>query len=57
LEGFGICVGAVAISFIADVSSLSVALHVVAWISLGSGIFVLVFVRETITRPNTTNEG
>lgn len=43
----GFVFGAVGIGFIADVSGLSTALHIVAWISLGSGIFVLLFMRET----------
>jgi MFS family permease len=43
----GFVFGAVGIGFIADASGLSTALHIVAWISLGSGIFVLVFMRET----------
>ncbi|HZD34550.1 MAG TPA: MFS transporter, partial [Nitrososphaeraceae archaeon] len=44
----GFVFGAVGIGFIADVSSLSTAIQIVAWISLGSGIFALVFMRETI---------
>lgn len=43
----GFVFGAVGIGFIADLSGLSTALHIVAWISLGSGIFVLLFMRET----------
>jgi MFS family permease len=43
----GFVFGAIGIGFIADVSSLSTAIEVVAWISLGSGIFVLAVMRET----------
>ena len=43
----GFVFGAIGIGFIADVSSLSTAIQVVAWISLGSGIFVLAVMRET----------
>ncbi|MGH9963638.1 MAG: MFS transporter [Nitrososphaeraceae archaeon] len=43
----GFVFGAIGIGFIADMSSLSTAIEVVAWISLGSGIFVLAVMRET----------
>jgi MFS family permease len=43
----GFVFGAIGIGFIADLSSLSTAIQIVAWISLGSGIFVLVVMRET----------
>ncbi len=43
----GFVFGAVGIGFIADIASLSSAIQIVAWISLGSGIFVLVFMQET----------
>jgi MFS family permease len=43
----GFVFGAIGIGFIADLSSLSTAIEVVAWISLGSGIFVLAVMRET----------
>ena len=43
----GFVFGAIGIGFIADVSSLSTAIQVVAWISLGSGIFVFAVMRET----------
>lgn len=43
----GFVFGAVGIGFIADIASLSSAIQIVAWISLGSGIFVLVFMKET----------
>ena len=52
----GFVFGAVGIGFIADVSSLSTAIQIVAWISLGSGIFALVFMRETIRTSNTNNK-
>ncbi|HZD34388.1 MAG TPA: MFS transporter, partial [Nitrososphaeraceae archaeon] len=48
----GFVFGAVGIGFIADISSLNTAIQMVAWISLGSGIFVLVFMRETIKMSN-----
>ncbi|MGH9975720.1 MAG: MFS transporter, partial [Nitrososphaeraceae archaeon] len=41
----GFVFGAIGIGFIADVSSLSTAIQVVAWISFG--IFVLAVMRET----------
>jgi MFS family permease len=43
----GFVFGAIGIGFIADVFDLSIAIQVVAWISLGSGLFVLLVVRET----------
>jgi MFS family permease len=43
----GFVFGAIGIGFIADISSLGTAIQIVAWIALGSGIFVLVFMRET----------
>jgi MFS family permease len=43
----GFVFGAIGIGFVADVASFSIAILMVAWISLGSGIFVLVFMRET----------
>jgi hypothetical protein len=43
----GFVFGAVGIGFIADILSLNFAIQVVAWISLSSGIFVLVFMQET----------
>jgi MFS family permease len=43
----GFVVGAVAIGFIADLSNISLAIHVVAWIALASGIFVLVIMKQT----------
>jgi MFS family permease len=43
----GFVFGAIGIGFIADMSSLSTAIQVVAWISLGSGLFVLLVMRET----------
>jgi MFS family permease len=43
----GFVFGAVGIGFIADTFSLSIAIQTVAWISLGSGIFVLLVMRET----------
>jgi hypothetical protein len=43
----GFVFGAVGIGFIADTFSLSIAIQAVAWISLGSGIFVLLVMKET----------
>jgi MFS family permease len=43
----GFVFGAIGIGFIADLTNLSTAIQLVAWIALGSGIFVLVFMRET----------
>jgi MFS family permease len=43
----GFVFGAIGIGFIADITSLRSAIQIVAWLALGSGIFVLVFMRET----------
>jgi MFS family permease len=43
----GFVFGAIGIGFIADIISLSSAIQIVVWIALGSGIFVLIFMRET----------
>jgi MFS family permease len=43
----GFVFGAIGIGFITDITSLSTAIQIVAWIALGSGIFVFVFMRET----------
>jgi len=43
----GFVFGTIGIGFIADLTNLSTAIQIVAWIALGSGIFVLVFMRET----------
>ncbi len=43
----GFVFGAVGIGFIADVFDLNIAIQTVAWISLGSGIFVLLVMQET----------
>jgi len=56
----GFVFGAIRIGFIADIFNLSIAIQSVAWIALGSGIFVLVVMRETkkkgswVTLPNVT---
>ena len=42
----GFVFGAVGIGFIADISSISIAIQFVAWIALASGIFVLIVMRE-----------
>jgi MFS family permease len=43
----GFVFGAVGIGFIADTFDLNIAIQTVAWISLGSGIFVLLVMQET----------
>jgi MFS family permease len=43
----GFVFGAVGIGLIADTFDLNIAIQTVAWISLGSGIFVLLVMRET----------
>ena len=43
----GFVFGAVGIGFIADISSISIAIQFVAWIALASGVFVLIVMRET----------
>jgi MFS family permease len=43
----GFVFGAIGIGFIADIYSLNIAIQTVAWIAFGSGIFVLVVMRET----------
>jgi MFS family permease len=53
----GFVFGAVGIGFIADAFDLNIAIQAVAWISLGSGIFVLVVMRETRKKIGFTIEG
>jgi MFS family permease len=43
----GFVVGAIGIGFIADIFDLNIAIQVVAWISIGSGVFIFVFTQET----------
>jgi len=43
----GFVFGAIEIGFIADIFNLSIAIQSIAWVALGSGIFVLVVMRET----------
>lgn len=43
----GFVFGAIGIGFIADIFNLSIAIQSAAWVALGSGIFVLVVMRET----------
>jgi MFS family permease len=52
----GFVFGAVGIGFIADVFDLNIAIQTVAWISLGSGIFVLLVMQETRKKVNFTIE-
>jgi len=43
----GFVFGAIGIGFIADIFNLSISIQSVAWVALGSEIFVLVVMRET----------
>ena len=43
----GFVFGAVGIDFIAYIYGLSIAIQLVSWIALASGIFVFIFMRET----------
>jgi MFS family permease len=43
----GFVFGAIGIGFIADLSSSSIAIQLVAWIAMASGIFVLLVMKET----------
>jgi hypothetical protein len=43
----GFVFGAVGIGFLLDVFGLNFAIQVVAWISIASGIFVLLVMKET----------
>jgi len=49
----GFVFGAIGIGFIADIFNLNIAIQAVAWISLGSGLFVFVFMQETKKRFKT----
>jgi MFS family permease len=46
----GFVFGAIGVGFIADLSSSSIAIQLVAWIAVGSGIFVLLIMKETRKR-------
>lgn len=46
----GFVFGAIGIGYIADVFSLNIAIQLVAFLAVGSGIFVLVVMKETINR-------
>jgi MFS family permease len=48
----GFVFGAIGVGFIADISNSSIAIQLVAWIAIGSGIFVLLIMKET--RKGTT---
>jgi MFS family permease len=48
----GFVFGAIGVGFIADISNNSIAIQLVAWIAVGSGIFVLLIMKET--RKGTT---
>jgi MFS family permease len=43
----GFVFGAIGVGFIADLSSNSIAIQLVAWIAIASGIFVLLIMKET----------
>ena len=43
----GFVFGAIGVGFIADLLSISIAIQVVAWIAIASGIFVLLIMKET----------
>ena len=43
----GFVFGAIGIGFIADLTNISTAIQIVAWIAIGSGMFVFVGMRET----------
>ena len=45
----GFVIGAIGIGFIADLFNILIAIQVVAWIGLASGIVVLVLMKETKT--------
>jgi MFS family permease len=46
----GFVFGAIGVGFLADVFGVSLAINSVAWIALASGVFVFVFMRETIRK-------
>jgi hypothetical protein len=43
----GFVFGAIGIGFIADLSSNSIAIQLVAWIAVASGVFVYLMTKET----------
>jgi MFS family permease len=48
----GFVFGAIGVGFIADLSSSNIAIQLVAWIAVGSGIFVLLIMKETRKRTS-----
>jgi MFS family permease len=48
----GFVFGAIGVGFVADLSSNSIAIQLVAWITIASGIFVLVIMKETRKRTS-----
>jgi MFS family permease len=48
----GFVFGAIGVGFIADLSSSNIAIQIVAWIAVGSGIFVLLIMKETRKRTS-----
>ena len=55
-KGYGFVFGAVGIGSIADAFDLNTAIQMVAWITLGSGIFVLLVMKETRMRGITISK-
>jgi hypothetical protein len=51
----GFVFGALGVGFIADLSSNGIAIQLVAWIAIASGIFVLLIMKETKCRAETLN--
>jgi hypothetical protein len=43
----GFVFGAIGIGYIADLSGSSIAIQLVAWIAIASGVFVLLVMKET----------
>jgi MFS family permease len=48
----GFVFGAIGVGFVADLSSNNIAIQLVAWITIASGIFVLVIMKETRKRTS-----
>jgi MFS family permease len=50
----GFVFGAIGVGFIADLSSSSIAIQLVAWIAIASGVFVLLIMKETIKQSRNS---
>ena len=50
----GFVFGAIGIGFIADLSSNNIAIHLVAWIAIASGVFVYLMMKETKKAQSST---